>query len=113
MRQDFYTWLTAELDKRGWSKRDLANAHKDLPEGTVYAVLSPGHVRHVSASFCVFVAKALNVPTVDVLKIAEFPIVHEPPPELSPDIAESLRILSALTDDEREVVVRMLRGLAE
>jgi len=28
-------------------------------------------------------------------------------------IAESLRILSALTDDEREVVVRMLRGLGE
>ena len=109
METDFYTWLNAILDERELTKRALAQK-AGISRGLVYAVLGPAREREPTADFCARVAKALSIPTTEMLKRAGFPVVPDAY-ELDPLTAEALRILAQLTPDERGVVVRMLRGL--
>ena len=107
---DFYSLVNGLLDERGITKLDLAK-RTGISKGLVYAVLGPAQEREPSADFCVRVAAALKVSPSELLKRAGF-TVYPDAYELDALTAEALRILAQLTDDERGVVVRMLRGLA-
>jgi len=104
---DFQDWITKQIDAAEITKRELAE-RAGISASLVYAVTTEG--RKVSADFCVRVAPVLGIPTLELLRRAGFSTL--PPPGVTdPILSECWRILSQLTDDERGVVVRMLRGL--
>jgi len=106
----FVDWLNDQVNARGWSYAELAR-RMGVSGSLITLILK--RERDVSADFCVALAIALNDNVVKILRLAgiDVPVVPDLPADADALTAEALRILSQLTDDERGVVVRMLRGL--
>jgi len=103
------SYLDAERKKHGWSMNELGR-RAGVSGAQVANVI--GERSDPGLDFCLAVARALNVDPVYLLRLAG----HLPPAPgdtADPILSECWRILSQLTDDERTVVVRMLRGLVE
>lgn len=64
---DFASWLEIELDKRGWSRSDLAR-RGDLTTAQVSRVMT--RQQNPGEAFCKGVAKALGVPLDEVYRAA-------------------------------------------
>jgi len=112
VNDEFRTWLDAQINTRGWSYAELSR--RMGISGSLITLVLKGD-RGVSADFCVALAIALRDDAVKILRLAgiDAPIVPRDADELDALTSEALRILHQLTRSEREVVVRMLRGLLE
>lgn len=105
----FAIWLNQELDRRDLSKRELADAAK-VDESLVYFVTNGR--RTPTAQFCIAVAWALRIPTVDVLDLAGFDVIPTPGSDTdNPQLSTAWGLLQQLDDPTLAVVVRMLKGL--
>lgn len=102
----FVTWLTEELDKRGWSGSELARRAGLVPS-TVSTVITGA--KRPGLDFCVGVARALGVMPEQVLRLAG---LLPPAPASVVEENEALSLLRELSGGERSVVLRQLRALA-
>lgn len=106
----FYAWLTSELNKREMSNNELAR-RAGVSSGLVSLVLSGQ--RGISTDFCIKVARALNLPTNDVLRRAGFSTVPDAQADLSADEAELVAAYRRLSPDMRGRAVAILQVLAD
>lgn len=104
MRNKLATWLTDELQKRGWSNSEVAR-RAGLGVSTITMVLN-GQSK-AGLEFCVKLAEALREPPEKVLRMAG---LLPPEPEPSAEEAELLHAFRQLREGERALVVRMVRG---
>ena len=105
---DFTTWLQSELNTRDWSNAELAR-HAGVSRARITQVLGGDTV---SADFCVKIAHALGLPTVQVLRRAGFPVIQSPP-ELSGWEADAWTAVQQLAPEHRDAALKMLRALVE
>ncbi len=103
---EFVTWLTEELDKRGWTGSELARRAGLVPS-TVSTVISGA--KRPGLDFCVGVGRALSVRPEEVLRRAGLlPALPAP----VADEGEALTLLRELSGGERSLIIRQLRALA-
>jgi len=67
MENDFITWLTKELDVRGWSNNELAR-RANLASSSISMVISGK--RTPGVNFCTGVARAFGIPPEEVMRYA-------------------------------------------
>jgi transcriptional regulator with XRE-family HTH domain len=103
---DLVAWLNRELDRRGWSQRELAR-RAELSHTTVSQVLA--YQRQPSWDFCAYVASALEVDVDEVFALAG---LRPAPPRRVPEEEEAARLLRHFPARVREVVMTMLQALA-
>jgi len=103
---DLTQWLSEEVDRRGWSYREIAR-RGGLSSGAISNVMtgnaSPGW------DLCLGLARALDVAPEEVFRKAGLL------PALPPDVEEEqqvVRILRSLPAGVRRTVATMLRGLS-
>ncbi len=100
------TWLSAELERRGWSIRELAR-RADISHASISSVISGQY--SPSWDFCASIAPALDRQVEDVFRLAGLlPSLPSPVAEEQ----EAVAILRELSAGELATVMRMLRGLA-
>lgn len=106
MVNEFITWLTKELNDRGWTNSELARRSELVPS-TVSMVISgktnPG------LEFCLGVARAFGLPPEAVLRKAG---LLPPLPAAVEGEQEVIGILRTLTAGQRNIILSMLRALA-
>jgi len=105
MGKDFLTWVTDETKLRGWSDSELAR-RIGVSSATVSRILNS--VRNASWDFCAGVAHAFGLSEDEVFRRAGLL------PPLPPEVAEEreiMRIVRSLSRAEREMMMRILRGL--
>lgn len=105
MENDFAIFLNTELQRRGWSQRELGR-RSDVSGAAISQVISG--VNTPSAELCIKIATALDTRPEYVLRLAG----HLPP--LPPAVEEERELLTAvrtLGSEERRFVLRMLYGL--
>lgn len=100
METDFITWLTTELNRRGWSQSELAR-RADIVQSGVSMVLNGQH--GPGFEFCAGIAKALNVPPELVMRKAGIL------PELPAEVDQQQ--LAMLTDYYRRLSPRVREEL--
>lgn len=103
---EFVTWLTEELDERGWTGSELARRAGLVPS-TVSTVITGA--KRPGLDFCVGVSRALGVMPEQVLRLAGL-LPPVPPPVVEEN--EALALLRDLSRGERSIVLRQLRALA-
>ena len=101
---DLSTWLREELDKRGWSIREIAR-RAGLVHGTVVGILNG---RHPGIETCRGIARALGVPTEEVLRRAG---LLPPLPPRDEYIIELEHLARHLNTFDRRAAVDYLRYL--
>ncbi len=101
----FCEWLNSQLDRRGWSQTVLSE-RSGIAQSTISTWLSNQGKPNVKGY--VAIAKALDTPLERVLAVAGE--VESPPPEVAEE-AEMVGILRKLDEEERGIVLRMMRGL--
>jgi transcriptional regulator with XRE-family HTH domain len=97
-------WITEEIEIRGWSLRELGR-RADLSHATISNVVS-GQTKP-GLDFCTGIAKAFNVPAETVLRRAGLLSSRE---ESAPDLRELNFLYSQLAPEDREQILRMMRG---
>ena len=107
METAFQSWINARIDESGLTKRELAKL-AGISASLVYAVTTEG--RKPSPSFCVHVAAALGIPTVEVLHRAGFPVVPPVPPE-DAERDQLVRALDELPPTVRVSLVTLVEAL--
>lgn len=101
MEKEFITWLTAEMELRGWNNSELARRANLVPS-TVSMVLS-GQNRP-GLDFCVSIAQAFQEPPEKILRQAGL-LPPLPGPEEDIRFRDVLEILKRLTSEERDAVL--------
>lgn len=104
-------WLTAELETRHWSMRELAR-RAGIAHPTVSLVMS--QQQRPTWAFCVAIAKALDVPEDDVFVLAE--LKATPPQEVARQKwwDEVTRMVAALPDGpDREYAQQAIYDIAK
>jgi len=102
MENDFVTWLTSELDRRGWSNSELAR-RSDMVPSTISMVISERNAP--SVEFCVKVARAFGLYDVDVLRKAG---LIDPVPAAVAREEEVIRLFRQVPDTHRDLAIRVL-----
>lgn len=104
--KDFVTWLTRELNERGWTNSELARRAELVPS-TISMVISgrtnPGW------EFCLGVARAFGFPPETVLRRAG--LLPAVPARVQGE-QEMLGIFRLLSENQRQMILSMLRALA-
>jgi len=107
MRDNLVTWLTNQIETRGWSLRELAR-RSGLSHATISNVLSgqsnPGF------DFCTGIAKALGESPQTVLRLAGLL------PEVSADKARQEELLAwfdGLSDEDQDYALLLVKTLGE
>lgn len=94
----FFDWLNIELDKRGWSYRELGR-RAGFSSGTVSMVVNGKN--KISWEFCTGIALAFKMPAEQVFRLAGLlPLL--PAPDRDPTIQEILDITKQLDVNDRE-----------
>ena len=107
MSNGFVTWLTGELDRRGWSNGELAR-RADMVPSTISMVISERN--GPSLEFCAKVARAFGMRDVDVLR--EAGLIDSVPPEVQEE-HDLLNLIRGLSPQQRRSALAMLHGLAQ
>ena len=101
----FSDWLTAELEKRGWTPAELAQ-RAGMSHARVRGVMD--RTSHPGFEFCVSVARAFGYPTAVVYRQAGLL-----PPISEDDVTRQINEWATiLTPDDREYLLRMAKALA-
>jgi transcriptional regulator with XRE-family HTH domain len=107
MTNELRAWISQEVDRRGWSYRELAR--RSGVSHTLVSRMLSGDMPP-SADFCIKVAQALEEPPEKLLRLAGIL-----PPSLAseddPTIAEIQDILKNLPPAQHKEVLRFLRFL--
>lgn len=91
MQNTMVTWLTKELDDRGWSIRELARRAK-ISHTTISQVLS--HQREPTWEFCAQIAQALDeLPATVFRKAGLLPPISEAKRQEFEDVAHMLALV--------------------
>jgi transcriptional regulator with XRE-family HTH domain len=98
-------WLNTELEKRSWSRRELAK-RANLSSGAVAHVLRGE--RGAGSDFCQAIAGALGIPVEDVYRRAGLLPRLEAGTEADPTIQRILDRLKYLTADERREALALV-----
>lgn len=99
-------WLSNELGDRGWSQRELSRRSGISPtqiSDIISGKANPG------ADSCVAIARALNEPPEDILRLAGILPPLPPPVE---DEREALGLFRQLERSARQVILATMRSLA-
>ena len=106
MGDELIVWLSAELEKRHWSQRELAR-QSGISQALVWQVLA-GDVTP-SADFCIKVAQGLNEPPEKLLRLAQIlpPALSENDPTLQ-DLVDMVR---NMPPEKRKEAMRYIRYL--
>jgi transcriptional regulator with XRE-family HTH domain len=107
MSNDFVTWLTGELNKRGWTGSELAR-RAGVGTSTISYIIS--QQRNPGWDFCASVAQAFGLSADEVFRKAG--LLPPLPPEVTEE-KEVIRLLRSITAPERRrIVLDILYGLA-
>lgn len=104
MTDDLVTWITEELEQRGWSFRELGR-RAGISHATISNIVS-GQSRP-GLDFCSSVARAFNVPAETVLRRAGLLQARS---DTTPDLRELTFLYDQLEPTEQANVLRMIRG---
>jgi transcriptional regulator with XRE-family HTH domain len=104
MENDLTTWLTQELQQRGWSHRELARRIK-VSQPSISRVLAGE--RNATADFCVKVAQALGESPEKLLRLAE--ILPPLPFSDDPAIEEITELVKNMSPQNRQDVLKYVR----
>jgi transcriptional regulator with XRE-family HTH domain len=104
---DFEDWLSKEMDRRAWSKAELAR-RADLSESAV-SMVTTGR-REPTFDFCVGVAQALGERPEEIMRRAG--LIDPMPPEVANE-QECLRLYRQLGAQMQAVVIRLLHSFVE
>jgi transcriptional regulator with XRE-family HTH domain len=96
MQEEFMSWLTNELQQRGWSVRELAR-RAGVSHGAINNVLN-GY-SNAGPDLCTAIARAFHMPVETVFRQAG--LLPEPTQDERGYIREVLEIMRELTPDER------------
>ncbi|MFQ5613980.1 MAG: helix-turn-helix domain-containing protein [Anaerolineae bacterium] len=107
MENDFVTWLTKEIEKRGWSNSELARRANLVPS-TISMVLNGD--KRPGLDFCNGVARALNHPPEAIFRLAG---LLPPDPDMDPEEKEALHLFRQLGDAERKRILQAMRAWVE
>lgn len=100
---NFVTWLTVEMDKRGWSNSELARRAGITPSN-VSMVISG--TRQPGWDFCAKIARPLGHSPEHVLRQAGL-LPALPAPDGDPLLSEILTLAKSLNADERRRLARV------
>lgn len=89
-------WVNSELDKRGWSKRELAR-RAGLSHATVSKVMSGQN--KITFDFCAAIARAFNEPPEMVFRLAG--LLPPLPDSADPVVQKLEHIVSMLSPTQR------------
>lgn len=115
---NFSQWLQEELNKRGWSQRDLIRQVR-----SVGYQLSPGHLSHIlnetrqaNAETCIGIAQALGLSREEIFRARGWLLttpekVFEP--EVDPRAEQLARQVSDLPTYSREVTLKLMKAVLE
>jgi len=99
--------LTRQLDRRGWSKRELARRaglSQTAVSGTVAGQRRPG------ADFCLKIARTIDEPPEQILRLAG--LLPPGAADGDPDVQLALELLRQMAPATRRQALRLLRCLA-
>ena len=107
MENKLGAWLTEELNRRGWSYRELGR-RSGLSHVTISNVISGS--QSAGVEFCKGVARAFGVPDVVVLRKAG--IIEKPPESLGAGeyISEMVSILKFLSIEDRKLLLDIAKS---
>jgi len=103
----FASWLTEELDKRGWSNSELARRSEVVPS-TISMVIS--RQNQPGLDLCLGLARALHLPPEVVLRKAG---LLPPEPDESELVSEMVYLVSRLDPQTQRLLVAQARALYE
>lgn len=107
MSESLRVWVSQELNRRGWSYRELgrqADVSNALVSRTMTGDVSP------SADFCIKVAKALKVSPEMLLRLAEIlPPAQPATPADDATLQEIMELARNLSPDRRQQVLEYIR----
>ena len=102
MANDFVTWLTNEMETRGWSNSELARRAGLVPSAVSQVITGS---RRPGPDFCRSVAQALVLPPETVFRMAGL-LPALPGPIEDVTFGELLDVVRNLSAGEREEVLR-------
>jgi len=108
----FTTWLTAQLNDRGWKPNDLAKKI-NASSATIYRIIN--HQRGVSGEMCKRIARALNISESEVMFQAG--IISRDPKDpargLPPDVLEIIGLLENQPNSVQAAALAMVKALLD
>ena len=108
-KQDFVTWIGAELQRRNWSQAELAR-RGGFSTGALSRIMN--RERMPGVEVCQAIARAFKMRDTDVMKIAGL-ADSTAPDDQTPSMRELISRFTTLSDDDQESVLRMVRALDE
>lgn len=109
MTTDFITWLDAQILMSEYTKRQLAE-RAGVSTATLYQVTT--YDRPPTADFCIKIAYALGLPTVEVLRRAGFDVIKSPPEMDDPWLSEAWSLVQQIPAEHRASCIEALRAWA-
>ena len=101
--EEMVTWLTKALKDKGWSLRELGR-RANISHATISNILSgqsnPG------LDFCIGIAKAFNIPTENVMRMAGI----LPTTNTSTKLEELTFLYEQLNESDKDSILTMVRG---
>lgn len=107
MDDELVTYINGELERRGWTLRELARRAK-LSHSSVSMVLS--EQRPATWDWCAKIARALGEPPEHLFRMAGLLDQHQ---VLEAEQQELLDYYSVITPDERAILMRQAKALAQ
>lgn len=104
MNDELRAWLSQEVDRRGWSYRELAR-RAGISPALISRTLSGD--MHPSADFCIKVAQALDESPEKVLRLAG--ILHTSPASDTSTLQELIELARSLPPEEQEELLKYAR----
>jgi len=104
--KDFVTWLTEEIERRGWNYSELAR-RVGVSSSNVHTFIS--RKRNPTWDFCAGVAHAFGLAEDEVFRKAG--LISPLPPQIAKE-KEAILILRQLSEHRLDCALEMLRGLA-
>lgn len=104
INEDFVTWLSQEIDSRGWSYSETAR-RAGVSQSMVSKVLS--YANAPGLDFCNGIAKTFNVPAETVLRRAG---LLQARPDATPGLRELNFLYEQLDPQAQENILKMMRG---
>ena len=102
MDDKLITWISNQLDERGWSHRELAR-RAGISQTAVSTVIAGQ--RNAGWDFCASIAKAFNEPPLKVFQLAGL-LPRSPILEESPTLRELWNLVQDMPEAEQEEVLR-------
>ncbi len=107
MAKDFVTWLTKEMEDRGWNNSELARRAGLVPSAISQVIAGN---RGTGPEFCRSVARALGLPPETVFRKAGL-LPGLPGPEEDVTFGELLDVVRNLSVEERVMVLELAEFL--